>query len=442
MYKRDVINFLFLISFPLFGIGTYFSAIHSPSVGYIISVSPHLLILLFYLIDLLYSGEFKVRLNFNYYLMLTFLVGTIASFFIALAKGLPDATLLMTAAKSVLLIVPFHAFIIVLLYNERKGSFLRLTLMSLSLLLVINLIGFFALGLSNGLHSIEGRLNFPFLDGFYSGASLLAIINLMLLFYLKRSWGDPLRFTFFSAYFSFNLVLFFLINSRLTIMLFVFVLALCLIGLIRMRGLYLASMFTIPILLSSGIIIYKILQWPVFISMLKRVDVEDVTTFNGRAFLWRDAMDWLLYDQSGLLLGNGHKGHYFIDLISGVAKLWNEKNVHHMHLHSTSMEILVSQGVILFLLFAFLFYRIYMHYKSTHQLEKEEGSFLPVVVFLLFLMQVDNFLYMDGLGFVIFSLLVSKIVISKKGKEQQGILANTQLNSLFYRQESRSLRAA
>jgi len=442
MYKRDVINFLFLISFPMFGIGTYVSAIHSPSVGYILSVSPHLLIMLVYFLDLVYSGEFNIRLNSNYYLMLIFLLGTIASFFIALAKGLPDATFIMTAAKAVLLIVPFHAFVIVFLYNERKGSFLQLTLLSLSLLLIINLAGFFVMGLSNALHSIDGRLNFPFLDGFYSGASLLAIINLMLLFNLKRSWGDPLRFTFFAAYFSFNLVLFFLINSRLTIMLFMLVLALSLIGLIRMRGLYIVSMFTIPILLSSGLLIYKVLQWPVFISMLKRVDIRDVTTFNGRAFLWRDAMDWLLYDQLGLLWGNGHKGHYFINLASNVAKLWNEKNLHHMHLHSTSMEILVSQGVILFLVFAFLFYKIYKHYKSTHQLGKEEGSFLPVVIFLLFLMQVDNFLYMDGLGFVIFSLLVARVAITSEVKKKQESRYHSQSNVLFFNQESQRLRAA
>jgi O-antigen ligase len=197
-------------------------------------------------------------------------------------------------------------------------------------------------------------------------------------------------------------------------MIFVLVLALCVLRLIRLRGLYLLSMFTIPILLSSGLVIYKILQLPGLSSVLQRVDVEDVTTFNGRAFLWRDAMDWLVADQRGIFFGNGHKGHYFLDLISGVAKLWNEKDVHHMHLHSTSMEILVSQGVILFLLFAFLFYKIYTYYRSSHQMDKEEGAFLPVIVFLLFLMQVDNFLYVDGLGFVIFSLLVAKIAITSK----------------------------
>ncbi len=422
MYKRDIINFIFIISFPIYGIGIYISALYSPSVGYLISISPHLLIILFYIIDLMYSGEFEVRLNLNYYLMLLFLLSSIASFFIALGKGLPEATFLMTISKSLLLIVPFHSFLIALLYNEKQGSILRLSILSLSFLLAINLVGFFALGLTNGVHSIEGRLNFPFLDGFYSGACLLAIINLMLLYYLKRSWGEPLRFTLLSFYFVFNLVLFFLINSRLTIMIFVFVLVLSMIGLIRMRGIYLLSLFTIPILLSSGLLIYEMLQLPGFSSLLQRVDIRDVTTFNGRAFLWQDAMDWLLTDQRGLLFGNGHKGHYFLGLISDVAKLWNEKNIHHMHLHSTSMEILVSQGIIFFLLFAILFYLVYSHYRSEHQMKKEDGAFYPVVVFLLFLVQVDNFLYVDGLGFVIFSLIASKIAITSKVFVQQGVI--------------------
>src|SRR6187402_2780905 len=96
MYKRDIINFLFIISFPVYGIGTYVSALYSPSAGYIISILPHLLIILFYFIDILYSREFEVRINMNYYLMLVFLLSSITSFFIALDKGLPEATLLLT----------------------------------------------------------------------------------------------------------------------------------------------------------------------------------------------------------------------------------------------------------------------------------------------------------------------------------------------------------
>lgn len=432
MYKRNIINFLFASSFPVYGLGTYFSAVHSPSAGYIISILPPLLILLFYFIDLLYKNEFRIRLNGHYWFMLIFILSSIASLFIALGKGLPEASLIQTVTKSILLLVPFHAFLIIVLYNEEKENMVRLTLISLSVLLFINLVGFFGLGLSNAGHSIEGRLNFPFLDGFYSGASLLAIINLILLHYLKRNWKYPVRFTALSSYFAFNLVLIFLINSRLSILIFGLVVVLWILGAIRMKGIFLLSMFTLPILLTSGIIIYKILQLPGLTFLLQRVNVEDVTTFNGRAFLWRDAMDWLMNDQRGLFFGNGYKGHYFMGLISDVAKLWNEKEVYHMHLHSTSLETLVCQGVVFFLLFAVLFYLAYTYYKRKNKEGSQEGALLPVVIYLLFIMQVDTFLYLDNLGFILFSLLLSKIVVDKKANESQAIKIIKQAQLLDY----------
>jgi len=429
MDKRNIINFLFVSSFPVYGLGTYFSAVHSPAGGYIVSIFPLLLIILFYLIDLLYKNEFRIRLNGYYLFMLVFTLSSIASMFIALGKGLPEASLIQTIAKSVLLFVPFHAFLIMMLYNEKKENMVRLTLISLSVLLFINLAGFFGLGLSNAGHSIEGRLNFPFLDGFYSGASLLAIINLILLHYLKRNWKYPIRFGVLAAYFLLNLVLIFLINSRLSILILGMVMALWVFGAIRMKGIFLLSMFTLPILLTSGIIIYKVLQLPGLSFFLQRVNVEDVTTFNGRAFLWRDAMDWLMNDQRGLFFGNGYKGHYFMGLISDVAKLWNEKEVYHMHLHSTSLETLVCQGVVFFLLFAVLFYLVYAYYKKKSKEGNQEGALLPVVIYLLFIMQVDTFLYLDNLGFILFSLLISKLVIDKKANENQAmkIIKQTEL---------------
>jgi hypothetical protein len=414
MYKRDIINFLFLISFSVYGIGTYVSAIGSPSVGYIVSIAPHLAMLLFYFIDILYRKQFRVQLNINYALMLLFIVSSAASLFIALDKGLPEASFRLTVTKCLLLAIPFHAYIIFVLYNQSKESMLRLTLQSLSLLLAINVVGYFALGISNEVHSIDGRLNFPFLGGFYNGASLLAIINLLLLHYLKRFWLEPLKFVPLSMFFTFNLALFFMINSRLTILVFVLVLSLYLIGMIRMRGLYLLSLFTIPILLTSGILIYQVLQLPGLSAMMQRIDIEDVTTFNGRAFLWKNGMDWLLYDQQGLFLGNGYKGHYFLNLIADVAKLWNEKDLYHMHLHSSSMEIIISQGVIFFALFAFLLYKIYRYYSLKLESGSELGAFFPVIIFLLFILQVDTFVYLDNLGSVIFSLLVAQIAINRK----------------------------
>lgn len=414
MYKRDIINFLCIVSFPVYGIGTYISAVSSPSTGYIISISPFLVIILFYIIEIMYNGGFNTRLNKYYYFMLLFVLSSAGSLFIALNKGLPEATTILTITKSFLVIIPFHAFLIVVLYNNTaRKDLLQLLLTSLSFLLVINLVGYFVLGLANETHSLEGRLNFPFLGGFYSGASLLAIINLLLLYYLKRNWTDPIRFASYSAYFLFNLTLFFLINSRLTILVFVLVMGLFLIGIIRMRGIYLLSMFTIPILLGLALPIYKILQLPGLSSVMQRVDIEDVTTFNGRAFLWQDAMNWLMEDRQGWVWGNGYKGHYFLGLIDDVAKMWNEKDIYHMHLHSTSMEILVSQGIIFFMVFAFILYRVYRYFKQMHQDGRAEGAFFPVIIFLLFILQVDTFLYLDGLGFVIFSLLVAMISLPK-----------------------------
>lgn len=419
MYKRGIVNFLFLISFPVYGMGIYISALKSPSLGYIISITPHLLILSFYFIDLLYRGEFESRLNATFYWMIFFLTSSVASLFIALGKGLPESTLPLTLTKSMLLVVPFFSFLIVVLYNEKKEDLTRLTLISLSALLAINLVGYFALGLSNETHSIEGRLSFPFLDGFYSGASLLVIINLLLLYHLKRFGDNPFRFVALGVYFLFNLALIFQINSRLTILVFLLVLGMAFFRILRLKGVYLISLFTVPILLTSGLLLYQLLQIPALSSLVQRVDVRDVTTFNGRAFLWRDAMDWLLYDQRGLFFGNGHKGHYFLNLISDVAKLWNEKNPHHMHLHSTSLELLVSQGIVSFGIFAFIFYQIYSHFKILHRSKSRDGSFLPVVIFLLFVMQVDTFLYIDALGFVIFSLLVAQTAIQMKSETTQ-----------------------
>jgi hypothetical protein len=412
VYKRDIINFLFLISFPVYGIGTYISATNSPSAGYFVSIFAHLLIILFYLIDMLYVGGFRARVNKYYYLMLLFVISTVASLFIALSNGLPEATMMLTVTRSVLLLVPIHAFLIVVLYNiDRRDSLVEMTLVSLSFLIAINLAGYFGLGLTNETHSLEGRLNFPFLGGFYSGASLLAVINLTLLYYMKRFWRDPIRFASLSLFFSFNLVLFFLINSRLSILVFLFVVGLSIVGLIRIRGMFWLSLFTIPILLSAGLTIYKIVQLPGLSSMMQRVDIEDVTTFNGRAFIWRDAMDWMLEDRQGFLFGNGYKGHYFLGLIDDVARMWNESAIYNMHLHSTSMEILICQGLFVFIIFALLLYHIYQHFRQMHREGRAEGAFFPVIIFLLFILQVDNFLYMDNIGFVIFSLLVAMIVL-------------------------------
>lgn len=410
--KKNIINALFIASFPVYGIGSYFSASQSPSMGYLISIVPHTAILIFYMIDLVYRKEFQIRVNKWYLVMWIFLISSVASLFVALNKHLPESNELLTITKSLMVIIPFQAFVVVHLYNEQYNVLVKLTFISLSVLLFINLIGYFVFRFSNELHSIEGRINFPFLDGIYSGSSLIAIISLMLLYYFRDARKNIVSLTGWLAYLSLSLVLLFLINSRITILVFLLVLFVSLFNIIgKNSSIYWLSLFTIPILLSTGILIYEILNMPIFIFIIQRVDIIDVSTFNGRAFLWQDVLDWLLHDRQGLMFGNGYRGHYFFYLISDVAKMWNERELHHLHLHSSSLEILVCQGLIIYLVYLLLFYRLFKYYQMAYREDRNQGVFFTVVIFLLFIMQVDTFLYMESLGALIFSWLASAMVM-------------------------------
>lgn len=421
--KQAIINFLFVASFPLFGIGTYIAGSRSPSGGFIFCVLAHFLIILFYLIDVIYKREFRLRINWYYFLNWIYLLTCIASVFRALYAGLPEDNLSITIVKCIVFVVPIHAFIIVVLYNDDMPERItRLTFLSLSILLLINMFGFFALGLSNEFHSIEGRLNFPFLDGFYSGACVLTILNLMLIYYMARVKNDSFRFFYLLAYFLINLVLLYMINSRLNILIFLFIALLLFFRVIeKVRGLFIGSLFTVPILLSSSWLLYEILTLPFFITMLKRVDVQDIMTFNGRSFIWNNVLTWITDDQRGIFWGNGFKGHYFLDLISDVAKLWNAdvKEYHHLHLHSSSFEILVCQGLFGYGIFVILLYRVYYYYRKKYIEGNPQGVFFAVMVFLLFILQVDIFVYLESTGQVIFCLLMATTVISENPKQPQ-----------------------
>jgi hypothetical protein len=417
MDKRHIINGLFILSFPVYGIGTYISASISPSAGYIASMALHVLILVFYLIDIIYRKSFTFRLNWVYVATLTYIVTAAGSLFIGYYKGLPESNLVMISARSLLLLIPFHAFIVFILYNEHHTDELPLILIkALSALLFVNLAGYFGLGLSNAQHSIDGRLNMPFLDGFYSGASVLAILNLLIAYRIRSNKNKPLESMMLTGYFMMNLALLYFINSRLALMIFLVIFVMFVLRIIAMRGTYLASLFFIPILLSSAYLLYQLLLLPGVSDIVQRVDIEDVTTFNGRAFLWKDGLDWLIDSREGLWVGNGYKGHYFLDLITDVAELWNTDEVFHLHMHSTSLEILICQGLISYGIFCIVWYRIFSFFREKYKDGKMEGAFLGPVLYLLFILQVDTFVYMDGLGFVLFTLLASRVSITEPAK--------------------------
>jgi O-antigen ligase len=414
--KRDIINFLFLISFPFYGLGAYVSGGFSPSVGYIVGISPHLVIILFYLVDLIYKSDIKIKVNWIYPLVLLFQLTCVAALFVSLSRNMPAMNMIGNVTKSILLVVPFQAFVIVFLYNENhRENFVKLTFWSFSLLLLINLIGYYGLGLTNEIHSIAGRLAMPFLDGFYSGACLLAILNLMIMSFIKKSWTDPVRLTNLICYFAVNLLLLYYINSRLAILIFAGVFIMFAFNLARrFRGVFLLSIFTLPILLNIGVIIFYILSLPVFVAVIQRVNLVDVTTFNGRSFLWQRAFDWMMFDQRGLLFGNGTSGHYFLHLIPDYAKMFGFTGEQNLHLHSTTLMTIVDQGILGLALLLLLCYRIFIHYKIEFQKNSPDAVFFAVVVFLIFVMQVDTFCYLGSLGYVILCLLAARVSVNTK----------------------------
>lgn len=414
IYKRDIVNFLFITSFPVLGLGRYVSGSMSPSMGYMVGLVPYFLILLFYGVDLLYKREFQIRLNRNYWLMLAFLLSTVISLFVSFRKNLPNLDFQFTIMRSVVLLVPFHAFLVVMLYNRGKDNLFRLTLMGLNLLLLINVIGFYGLGLSNQVHSIEGRINFPFLEALYSGAGLVVIISLMVIYRLAASWNYPLRFSGLLAYLLVNIFFLFYINSRLVIIIFIVVMLIYFFKLgSRFSYLFLFSFFTLPLLLNTGKLIYEVLSLPIFVSLLQRVDMFDIMTFNGRSLLWENVFDWMWFDQRGFIFGNGFQGHYFLGIEYDVAKLFGIKDLDSLHLHSAVLEIIVNQGIVGIILVMVIFFKTCRYFKKLYDQHANDGAFYYVLVFMMLLLHVDMLQYMDNFGSTVFSLLVARTVVKQ-----------------------------
>lgn len=421
MYKKDIINFLFLISFPIYGIGNYVSSSISPSIGYLISASSYLLITLFYFLDILYGGRFTGKIDRLYYVALLFILSGIASFFVSMFKGLPDITISSIIGRSILIFLPLHAFVVVYLYNvkSREDLLPRLLFISLTALFIVNLLGY-AAGMTNQGHSLEGRVNLPFFGGLYTAASVLVMMNLMLIWKMRNVWWtNPVRMFGYSVYFAINCLVIFQINSRLTMMIFVGVLLLIFMRGIRSNLVYWSSLFMIPLLLNLSILVYQILTLPVFESVMQRVDYENVTSFSGRAYLWEIGLAWLVEDQRGLLFGNGYQGQYFLGNLREIAALWNPDTPDRMHFHSSSLEVVVNQGLFGLVLFMVIAYKVFKRYKEKFIKDRPDGVFFFVVVYLLYDLQVSTFVYLDGMGSVFLAFLTAGIIVQKSSPSSE-----------------------
>jgi hypothetical protein len=81
-----------------------------------------------------------------------------------------------------------------------------------------------------------------------------------------------------------------------------------------------------------------------------------------------------------------------------------------------------------------LFYKVYDHFRKEFLVRSSEGVFFSVSLFLLFIMQIDMFLYWDNLGFVFFSLLLARVVLKKKHEETRN---GKHINGMQFQGEKR-----
>ena len=411
--KRKLINALFILSFPWYGYGAYALMDRGFAEGIAIMTMPFLLILGLYVLDLLYRQAPRVEVNRKFYLVLAALTSISASVLLGLHYKSPVIRQGNGMLLIVLFYVPFLSAVVVQAYNRIDPAFnmARLVLTGFFAYIAFNVIGM-ALGMRNLLHFFPGRASPPFAVGIYDAAHLLSIVNLILLFHLKDFQARPVRWLALAGIYMVNLAIILSINSRLSFMIFLVFTVLFLTQAMRkLRGLFAVSLFTMPLMMSFGLLIYKILSLPVFATVMERVDKTDVTTFNGRTYIWSAAADWLMDDRRGLIFGNGYNGQYHLRLLERVAKLWGEPGSYRLHMHSAFLEILVDQGVVGILLMYGVYWYGYKFYQREYLSGGRLAPLYAAFVYLMFAWQIDILGYAFNTGFCLVFILMAPVVM-------------------------------
>lgn len=414
--KAKLVNTLFLAAFPCYGIGSYLMLKQGFSIGLITCMLPFVAILLFYGVDLLYRGGLTPMVSRTYWWCMAFILTSVIAVQMAVRYHSPIVNSGNAPVLMLLFLVPFNASVVVQVYNRERDGFdmAWLVLKGLLLLLGINILGY-AAGLHNLLHSFAGRISLPFMMGIYDSAHILAFVNLMLLFYIRDFRQRPLRFIGLSAVYLVDLAVIMSVNSRLSFMIFFLLTVLFVTRAMRaLRGVYVVSLFTMPLMMSFALLIYKILSLPFFAALLGRVSKEDVTTFNGRTYIWEDAAKWALDDRRGMLFGNGYNGQYHIRLLDRVAKLWGEPHSYNLHMHSSFLEIVVDQGIVGLVLLYIVFWRGYMYYRGEYLRSTALAPLFAGFVYLLFIWQIDIFCYGIYMGNPLLFALMAPLAIQPR----------------------------
>ena len=422
--KSDLVNFLFVAGFPVFGYGSYVGLKEGISKGMIVSVAPFVALILFHLVDTIYRSRTERSLTATWWLCMAYMATLAASMVVAMRGGIPGVNTGNVILSCLMFIAPFNAALVVLMHNRNNSSFDfgRLLFIGIGVLLAVNILGY-GLGIRAYGHSFEGRTNFPFFRGIYTGVHVMAIWALMLLLKMKAPGRKPVEFAL--SVLAFGICMFFMmkINSRLSFMIFLVLFVLFITRAIKVvRGLYTISLFTMPLLLSFSLLVYQVLSTPFFTTILERVSKEDVTTFNGRSYIWNAVGDWAINDRRGLLLGNGYKGHYKLHMLDFVAVLWGEPHSYNLHSHSTFTEVVVAQGIVGVLILYVIFWRGFKYYRRQYL---DEGPLAPVFggfVYLLFIWQLDIFCYGVEIGHSILFVMMAPLCLRATGAMKQARL--------------------
>jgi O-antigen ligase len=422
--KRKLINAIFIFSFPWYGYGAYSLMSQGFAIGIFLCAVPFLAIIAFYLLDLLYRQSVTPKVNSKFYWVLAALTSISASVFLGLHYHSP----VINQANGMLLIVlfyaPFLSSVIVQVYNREDPEFDMSWLMMRGFIayLVVNLLGM-AVGMRNLLHFFPGRASPPFAMGIYDTAHVLSMVNLMLLFYLRDFKANPMRWFMLAGVYLVDMGLILSINSRLSFMIFLVFTVLFITQAMRaLRGLFTVSLFTMPLMMSFALLIYEILSLPVFVAIMERVDKEDVTTFNGRTYIWTAIADWLRDDRRGLIFGNGYNGQYHLRLLEGVAKLWGEPGSYRLHCHSAFLEMLVDQGIVGIFLMYGVYWFGYSFYRKEYLANARMAPLYAAFVYMMFVWQIDIVGYAFYSGFCMVMLMMGPVVMKAKEEQATGLL--------------------
>ncbi|HNR54158.1 MAG TPA: O-antigen ligase family protein [Flavobacteriales bacterium] len=414
--KRKLINSLFLLSFPIYGIGMYVGYKTSISQGTVVAVGGFLGIIIIHVLDLIAQRQVRNMVTRKYWWGLLFLISLIASMWKALAEHFPGATMANTVAYTIMFLAPYHAAIIVHIRNrdQEDFDFARMVLISLSLFLFINLLGV-AAGMHNVLHNIEGRLNLPFVLGIYDAAHMLAMINLMLMFYMKDFVRRPMPFLGMLLFYLVNVVLMLKVNSRLSFMTFALLTGLFLFRMIgRARLMFPLSLFTMTILTNFALLVYTILTLPFMRAIVSRVNKEDVTTFNNRTTVWDVGWNWLEKDRHGLWFGHGYQGQIHLKGWDHIAEVFNVKDVQNVHMHSTFMQTLINQGVVGYTLLLIVVWFTFTYFRKRFHEGTLETPLFALMVYMLFILQIDIICYGNDFGNALLFCLFAMVVMDPR----------------------------